>query len=72
MPVAQHAIVTFTSDSLKYRDRFSELIWTHLRPLVIEKARSDGRTEINEEDMKACMEIAVAEALKTLSDQDVN
>lgn len=72
MPVTQDVIVTFTSDSLKYRDRFSELIWTHLRPLAIEKARSDGRTEINEEDMKACMKDAVAEAMKTLSDQDVN
>ncbi len=72
MPVAQHGIVTFTSDSLKYRDHFWALIWSHLRPLAIEKARSDGRTEINEEDIKACMADAVTQALKTLPDQDVS
>ena len=39
---------------------------------VADRRILDVALEINEEDMKACMKIAVAEALKTLSDQDVN
>ena len=67
-------IVTYEQGVLACWDRFSLLQWERLEPRVIARAkqRDPENVEVTEEDVKACLEEAVAEALKIFLQPNVS
>ncbi|HUT09463.1 MAG TPA: hypothetical protein VMY42_03125 [Thermoguttaceae bacterium] len=67
-------IVTYQPKARTCWMRFRELQWKHLRKLAVARAekRDSNNVEISEDDIKACLEEAVREALKGFLHSHVN
>jgi hypothetical protein len=71
MPVAQkQRVVKFDPEALAYKEWVQDLVWRELRPKVIDHAFAAGRDVVTVEDMKACLEDALSQAMPQLVDAD--
>jgi len=64
MSTATETELTFSPDSVEFRDRILGLIRARLKKLAIEKVRSEHRSDVTQEDFRACVKDAVEQVVK--------
>ena len=66
MTTITHEELTFSPDSIEFRDRVQDLLSDRLQDLAIQRARGEQRIQITGDDFRQCLRAAIRQVFEEL------